>query len=82
MVGLKLSILVSLLCKVRSYYIFIQNMSKILYYIERLYGFHTMYTDLITRGKYDIAFNKFENRLVNVIKRLGKIVWGKSEYID
>jgi len=27
-----------------------------------------------TRGKYDIAFNKFENRLVNVIKRLGKIV--------
>ena len=41
-----------------------------------------MYTDLITRGKYDIAFNKFENRLVNVIKRLGKIVWGKSEYID
>ena len=41
-----------------------------------------MYTDLITRGKYDIAFNKSENRLVNVIKRLGKIVWGKSEYID
>jgi len=30
-----------------------------------------MYTDLITRGKYDIAFNKFENRLVNVIKKIG-----------